>query len=223
MLAFVISLSQIVTGQKAGKDSGKLVTITGKVLTRDNDPVAGAILYVDNVMTNCTTKPNGSYKIKVSSSASRLEVRSEGFTTSDVEIGGKDKIDIILESDGNQTLNTGEKAYNQDVADSIKRSSRPKAKKMNTYSDIYQMIRGEVSGVIVTGRSIQIQQGHSFFGSSTPLFLVNGVKVMSIDNINPREVKSISVLKGSAASIYGNDGSNGVISITLKNGTEIEK
>ena len=82
------------------------------------------------------------------------------------------------------------------------------------------MIRGEVSGVIVSGRSIQVQQGHSFIGSSTPLFVVNGVIVQTIDNINPVEVKSITVLKGSAASIYGVNGTNGVISITLKNGTE---
>jgi TonB-dependent SusC/RagA subfamily outer membrane receptor len=82
------------------------------------------------------------------------------------------------------------------------------------------MIRVEVPGVIVNGRSIQIQQGHSFFGSSTPLFTVNGVIVPSIDNINPVEVKSISVLKGSAAAIYGVNGTNGVICIVLKNGTE---
>jgi TonB-dependent SusC/RagA subfamily outer membrane receptor len=72
-------------------------------------------------------------------------------------------------------------------------------------------------------RSIQIQQGHSFFGSSEPLFLVNGVIVNSIDNINPLEVKSISVLKGSSAAIYGERGSNGVLSITLIDGSEKER
>jgi TonB-dependent starch-binding outer membrane protein SusC len=72
----------------------------------------------------------------------------------------------------------------------------------------------------VSGRSIQIQQGHSFYGSSTPLFVVNGVIVTSIDNINPVEVKSIKVIKGTAAAIYGVQGTNGVLSITLKNGTE---
>ena len=94
---------------------------------------------------------------------------------------------------------------------------------MNSYNDIYQMIRAEVPGVVVNGRSIVIQQGHSFFGSSTPLFVINGVIVTSIDNVNPLEVKSIKVLKGSAAAIYGQQGTNGVITITLKNGTEQEK
>jgi TonB-dependent SusC/RagA subfamily outer membrane receptor len=85
------------------------------------------------------------------------------------------------------------------------------------------MIRAEVSGVVVSGRSVQIQQGHSFFGSSTPLFVINGVIVNSIDDVNPREVKSIRILKGSEAAIYGINGTNGVISITLKNGTEKEQ
>lgn len=82
------------------------------------------------------------------------------------------------------------------------------------------MIRCEVPGVTVNGRNITVQQGHSFFGSSTPLFVVNGVIVQTIDNINPLEVKSIGLLKGTSAAIYGVNGSNGVISITLKDGTE---
>ena len=94
---------------------------------------------------------------------------------------------------------------------------------MNTYNNIYEMIRCEVNGVTVSGRNIQIQQAHSFFGGSTPLFVVNGVIVPSIDNVNPMEVKSIALLKGSSASIYGVNGSNGVICITLKNGSESDK
>jgi len=50
--------------------------------------------------------------------------------------------------------------------------------------------------------------------------VVNGVPVTTIDNILPEEVKSIEVLKGSAASIYGTRGSNGVILINLLKGTD---
>jgi outer membrane cobalamin receptor len=82
------------------------------------------------------------------------------------------------------------------------------------------MIRQEVPGVLVNGKSIVVQQSNSFFGSSTPLFLVNGVRVNSIDYINPVEVKSIKLLKGSNANIYGVEGANGVISITLFSGSE---
>jgi TonB-dependent SusC/RagA subfamily outer membrane receptor len=82
------------------------------------------------------------------------------------------------------------------------------------------MIRQEVPGVLVSGTSIVVQQQNSFFGSSAPLFLVNGVRVSSISNISPLDVESIVLLKGSQASVYGAEGANGVISITLKTGAE---
>ncbi|MCB9029210.1 MAG: TonB-dependent receptor plug domain-containing protein, partial [Bacteroidales bacterium] len=54
--------------------------------------------------------------------------------------------------------------------------------------------------------------------STDPLFLVDGMVVESIDNINPRQVKSISVLKGADAAIYGSRSAGGVILITLIGG-----
>jgi TonB-dependent starch-binding outer membrane protein SusC len=218
VLGIAVCLSLTGYGQKESKKSDKPFTVTGKVMNRDNKPVGGAVIYVDNIVTNSSTKSNGSYKIKVSPSASRIEVRSTGFKSSEKAIEGKTDIDFILESE-----NEGEIVKGTADNDGLKKSSGARGKKINTYNDIYQMIRGEVSGVMVSGRSITIQQGHSFFGSSTPLFVVNGVKVMSIDNINPLEVKSIHVLKGTSAAIYGTEGSNGVLSITLKNGTEKEE
>jgi TonB-dependent SusC/RagA subfamily outer membrane receptor len=223
VLGIAVCLSIIGYGQTESKKSDKPFTVTGKVMNRDNNPVAGAVIYVDNIETNSSTRSNGSYKIKVSPSASKLEVRSSGYKSSETAIEGKTDIDFILESDNNVASKTGDTEKGTGVNNGVKKSSEPRGKKINTYNDIYQMIRGEVSGVIVTGRSVTIQQGHSFYGSSTPLFVVNGVKVMSIDNISPLEVKSIRVLKGTSAAIYGTEGSNGVISITLKNGTEKEE
>jgi TonB-dependent SusC/RagA subfamily outer membrane receptor len=51
---------------------------------------------------------------------------------------------------------------------------------------------------------------------SDPLFVVDGVIVSSIDYISPNNVKSVSVLKDAAASIYGAQGSSGVIVIKTK-------
>lgn len=121
--------------------------------------------------------------------------------------------------------NRKKKPEKENVADTLRKAKsgqqkEPKTVKVNTYTDIYQMIRHEVPGVVVSGRSIVVQGPNSFFGSSQPLFVVNGNRVSSIDNINPLDVKSIRLLKGSYANIYGNDGANGVISITLLNGSE---
>jgi TonB-dependent SusC/RagA subfamily outer membrane receptor len=219
----VVSLLQTAAGQKTSKKSDKPITITGMVVNQGQNPVVGAVLYIDNIRTNNITQSDGSYKIKVSSSALKLKVKSSEFGSCETAIDGHTSINFTLDgADGVASLlDDNEKGIG--LTDAEKKSSRSKGKKMNTYNNIYQMIRGECSGVVVSGNSVQIQQGHSFFGSSTPLFVVNGVIVTSIDNINPVEVKSIAVLKGSQAAIYGVRGSNGVISITLIDGSEKEK
>lgn len=206
-----LCLSQLISGQSLAKNTGKPVTITGKVLNLQNQPVPGAVMYIDNLRTTITTKSNGKYKIKVSPSAQTLEVRSSVYGNSTEAINGMTLINFKLEGNGEKM--TG-------VEKSPKKSSKPRSDRLSRYNNIYDLIRGEVYGVVVNGKSIQIQQNQSFVGSGTPLFTVNGMIVQSIDNINPVDVESISLLKDSYAAIYGVNGSNGVISIILKNGKE---
>jgi TonB-dependent SusC/RagA subfamily outer membrane receptor len=219
-LILIICLSQFSFGQNRDKKSDKLVTISGKALTFDKNPVVGGVLYVDNIKTNIVTSSNGTYKIKVSPSATTLEVRSDIYGSCETTINNQTTINFTFKGADVPALKSENNPGMKNAQDSLNKASGHRGKKMNTYNDIYQMIRAEVSGVIVSGRSIQIQQGHSFFGSSTPLFVINGGIVETIDNVNPLEVKSIKILKGSEAAIYGLRGSNGVVSITLKNGTE---
>jgi TonB-dependent SusC/RagA subfamily outer membrane receptor len=88
------------------------------------------------------------------------------------------------------------------------------------YQDIYDMIRGRVPGVEVSGKTIRIRGSNSLNVSSDPLFVVDGVIVKDIDYIAPETVKSIEVLKGPDASVYGTRGSNGVILITRRTGKD---
>ncbi len=71
------------------------------------------------------------------------------------------------------------------------------------------------------GATIRIRGVGSFTGgASSPLVLVDGVE-WSMDNVNPNDIASISVLKDAAStSIYGTRAANGVILITTKNGVE---
>jgi TonB-dependent SusC/RagA subfamily outer membrane receptor len=82
------------------------------------------------------------------------------------------------------------------------------------------MIRGRFPGVEVSGTSIKIMGSSSLNVSSEPTFVVDGVFVNDIGNISPQTVKSIEVLKGPAASVYGVKGANGVIVINLLTGKE---
>jgi hypothetical protein len=203
------------SGQKADKVSRKKLAISGTVKGMDQKPVAGAQIYVDSVYTGITTDDSGKFTIKVSPGAKSIFVYSPSQTAGEAAIDERSTVDLTLDSKlVDKPSFIGKSGKENKTANSEKK------KKPNTYTDIYQMIRQEVSGVLVSGRSIVVQQPNSFFGSASPLFVVNGVRVSSIDYINPFEVKSIQLLKGSYANIYGTEGANGVISITLNSGSE---
>jgi hypothetical protein len=223
VLALVFCIAQVSYGQKSSNESGKLVTIKGKVINKENKPVSGAVLYVDNLATSSVTKNDGSYKIKVSPSAQTIEVRSESFGIEKMPINGQTTINFTLSGTLADAVSPTDKKDQPGIKSEPAKSGKTRVHKPVNYANIYQMIRAEVPGVTVSGSTVQIHQGHSFIGSSTPLFVLNGAIVNSIDNINPLEVKSIKVLTGTQASIYGLQGSNGVLSITLKNGSEREK
>lgn len=69
-----------------------------------------------------------------------------------------------------------------------------------------------------TGSNIYLTEPSSISLTNEPLYVVDGTPVSSVDNISPVMVKSVSVLKGSSATIYGSRGANGVFLITLKKG-----
>ncbi len=73
------------------------------------------------------------------------------------------------------------------------------------YQDIYDMIRGRVAGVEVSGKSIKIRGTNSLNVSTEPLFVVDGVIVKEIDDIAPETVKSIEVLKGPMLQFTGQE------------------
>lgn len=87
-----------------------------------------------------------------------------------------------------------------------------------SYTDIYELIKGLFPGVIVSGQSIRIRATSNSFtpGASNALLVVNGIVTNSISGIPPCNVKSINILKGSDAAIYGARGGNGVVLIETK-------
>jgi TonB-dependent SusC/RagA subfamily outer membrane receptor len=87
-----------------------------------------------------------------------------------------------------------------------------------SYTNMYDLIKGEVPGVRVNGNTIYIVEPSSINCTNEPLIVVDGTPVMTLIGIEPNMVKSISILKGAAASIYGSRGSGGVILINLLKG-----
>ena len=87
------------------------------------------------------------------------------------------------------------------------------------YSDIFELIRGQLSGVTVSGNDVYVRGGKNSFtpGASMALYVVDNQPINDIDWIQPCQIKSINVLKDASAAIYGTRGGNGVVLIeTMK-------
>ncbi len=93
-----------------------------------------------------------------------------------------------------------------------------------SYNSMYELIKGRFPGVNVittnhspgSEQSIKIRGISTIYGDNTPLFVVDGVYVSSLNQIAPCDVESIDILKDASASIYGTRGANGVIIIETR-------
>jgi len=211
----------------------KKITISGIVVDAKHSPVEGAAIFIDKVKTNSVTDQQGYYKVKVSPTAKEILVFTLFYGASEELINGRASIDFILT--GKSTENEGrDKTGNNKIVNIGSGTSEKKNvktavggidgqdPKFASYQSIYDMIRGRVPGVEVSGNSIKIMGSSSLNVSTEPVFVVDGVVVNSIDDISPQTVKSIEVLKGPAASVYGMRGANGVIVITRLSGKDIK-
>lgn len=110
--------------------------------------------------------------------------------------------------------------YNTKDPSEVNSKSKVKTGKneVTGYTNIYDYLRGKVPGLIVEGTDVYIRGIGTFNASKTPMFIVDGVEVQSISNINPQDVDSVEVIKDASASIYGFRGANGVVKITTLKG-----
>jgi TonB-dependent SusC/RagA subfamily outer membrane receptor len=209
-----------------GQKTGKKVTITGHVVDGTQAYVANAIVMIDGKKTGTLTNEKGYFKIKVTPGSSRIGILTTSNGMLEEPLDGRKTINFTFQ--GSVAAQPGRKTDPGDETVDIgygsvkKRSMTGSVSKIDgtnpkyaSYRSIYDMIRGEVPGVQVSGTSIRIQGASSLMLSTEPLFVVDGMVVNSIADIQPYTVKSIEILKGSSAAIYGSRGANGVILIKL--------
>jgi TonB-dependent SusC/RagA subfamily outer membrane receptor len=221
VLIFLMPSFMAITAQKQAKK----YVLSGVVVDANQKPIQGAIVLIDNKKTDCTTDANGFYKLKVSPNAKTISVFTMSGIVSELPIEGKTVVNFKLQSKGQssgENMKGDEEQINIGYGSVDKKNLLTPVGKIDgqnpkyaSYTNIYDMIRGEVPGVQVNGKNIVIQGPSSINLSSTPLFVIDGMVVESIDDLKPQFVKSIEILKGSSASIYGSRGTNGVILINM--------
>jgi TonB-linked SusC/RagA family outer membrane protein len=206
--------------------------ITGTVRnSKTGEAMEGVTIGVNNLKTGVTTKPDGTYSIRIDADSKALSFSFVGFDKQSVGIDGKNTIDVALSPD-NSSLNDvvvigyGTQRKRDLTGSVVSISAKDLAETPITRPD--QMIQGRSSGVQVIQTnsapggniSIRIRGTNSINSGNEPLFVVDGFPgAGDLNTINPQDIESIEILKdASSTAIYGSRGANGVVLITTKRG-----
>ena len=204
--------------------------VSGTVSDTQGLPVIGAgVMLSSDSTVGTTTDLDGNYSISVPPDAS-LTFSCIGYKTVTVDIAGRAKVDVVLEEDSEFLEETVVIGYGvqrkSDVTGAIASVKDSDIANRSAIS-VAQALQGKAAGVQIVNpsgapgatSSIQIR-GYSSNSKTTPLMIVDGLKVSDINYLDPESIASIEVLKDAAsAAIYGIEAGNGVILITTKSGS----
>jgi len=216
-------VSSLVVTAQAGHTN-----VSGKVIGSDDKlPVVGASVRIKGTNTGAVTDVNGNFTLALSP-GNVLVVSYIGYVTQEVTVRGAGFITVSLAPSAstlNEVVVTGYTTQlKKDISGSIATVDVNDAKKIPATS-AEQLLQGQASGVTVINSgspgapSTVFIRGISNFGHTQPLYVIDGVQVGDMSQINPNDIESISVLKDAgAAAIYGISGGNGVVVVTTKKG-----
>jgi TonB-linked SusC/RagA family outer membrane protein len=204
--------------------------ISGTVVDEStNEPLVGVTIMVKGTNKGTVTDLNGIFQISADI-GSILQVSYVGYEEQEIKVTG-DRISIRLRESIQQLDEVIVVGYGtmkkRDITGAITSVDSKLIEERNPVN-VFDALQGAAPGVTITsssgapGASFSVQvRGASTFEDSgvVPLYLVDGVSVDNIDNINPNDIKSIEILKdASSTAIYGTRGANGVVIITTKSG-----
>jgi len=218
----------LLSGSAYGQDR----SITGTVTDASGVPMPGVNVIVKGTQRGVSTDFDGNYSINASQ-GEVLVFTYVGSKTIQKTIAEQSTINAVMEMDSNQldevvVIGYGT-AKKSDVTGALVSVS---AEELMTepVNNAFEALQGKAAGVDITSSqrpgtigSVRIRGNRSLTASNSPLYVVDGVPLMSptaIETLNPRDIASIEVLKdASATAIYGSRGANGVIIVSTKQGS----
>jgi TonB-linked SusC/RagA family outer membrane protein len=206
------------------------VTIKGRVLKEDGQPVPSASVLVKGTNTGTTTNDNGDFSISAPVNGT-LVISAVDFVQQEVKVNSNGTADIRLVPADKSLEGVVVVGYGTQRKKDVTGSTiTVKGETLNQIKapNIFNQLQGRAAGVDIVNNStqigaageIRIRGNRSITGNNNPLIVVDGMAYGgSINDINPENIVSVDILKdASATAIYGSRGSNGVIIITTKRG-----
>ena len=223
-------------------------TISGTVTSEEGgEALPGVNVLVKGTTVGTVTDIEGNYRISVPELADSLSFSFIGFGEQTVALGNQSTVDIALSSDTQELSEVvvtaiGIEQSKRQLGYSVQEIDGESVAKANE-PNLVNALNGKMAGVNVYGSSgapgasanIRIRGNTSITGNNSPLFVVDGIPINNdtysssavggVDqsnraiDINPQDIKSLTVLKGAAATVlYGIRAANGAVIITTKKG-----
>lgn len=230
-LTYKLNDRQIIVSRKTDiPQTKKGITINGTILDIEKNPLPGVNIIVKGTQTGTSTDVDGNYFLEVPDRNSVLLYQYIGFQPQEIKVGTQLNINVVLKeeaTDLDEVVVVGFGAQKKlSVVGSIT-TIEPKQLQVGTSRSMSNNLAGQLAGVIAVQRSGEpghdnssfwIRGVSTFAGNKSPLILVDGVE-RSLDNLDPAEIESFSILKDASASdVYGVRGANGVILVNTKRG-----
>ena len=219
-------------------------TITGKVIEDSGEPIIGANVIVKGTTNGMMTDMDGNFHLEVTDKKVTLMVSYIGYASQEVVATPGKPMSIILKVDNNlldEVIVTGYGTFKKSAYAGSASIVKTDAVKDVPNVSFQQMLEGAAPGVSVntgsgipgSSTSIRIRGMGSLNASNSPLYVVDGVPVLSgnigasgsdsgldvMSTLNTSDIESITVIKdAAAASLYGSRAANGVVLITTKKG-----
>ncbi len=206
--------------------------LTGTTTDNNGSSLPFVNILIESLSVGTTSDIDGKYTLEIPNQEDLVISFSYiGYSTLTVAYTGQSSIDAVLLEDSELLDEVVVVGYGvqrkSDVVGAVSSIVVDDAKIIPT-TNIAEMLRGKSAGVQVTltdpspggSSSILIRGKSTISGSNAPLFVVDGVPVDDINDINSEDIASMEILKDAASqAIYGARASNGVILITTKRGT----
>ena len=211
-------------------------TVTGVVTDATGEPVIGAGVIIQGTTTGAVTGIDGDYTLVVpDASTAVLEISMIGMKTVIEPVNGRAVINAVLEEDStflDEVVVVGYATVKRrDLLGSVSSVSSDKLTEQPV-TTVSQALSGKMAGVsVVTTEGdpdadikIRVRGGGSITQDNSPLYIVDGFPVESINDISSSEIQSIDVLKDAfSTAIYGSRGANGVVIVTTKGADKGQK
>ncbi|MBJ7881126.1 SusC/RagA family TonB-linked outer membrane protein [Gelidibacter salicanalis] len=204
-------------------------TVTGTVTNaEDNMPVPGVNVLIKGTTRGTSTDFDGKYSITAKSDEI-LEFSYVGFKKQSFTVGSQTVVNVTLQNDIESLseivvigYGTQKRSEVTGAISSIKSEELLKQPALNAT----QSIQGKLSGVNIVNSDapgavpkVVIRGVGTASAGEQVLYIVDGIQVTGITNINPADIETMDVLKdASSTAIYGMDAANGVVIITTKKG-----